>query len=330
VRRGPEERREELRALCVGGECTNGRCSPALLATGIDRPWYIALGTDAVFVISADPTSDAGMVSKILRIEKSDGRQTVLYEDAVEHPFDLKVHEGFVYFTVPRRPSGPAMLRRVAVDGGPITTLATFSGAEASELCIVGQTIYVTAWTDSVVHAVPLGGGTPVSITGQLFQAEGIATDGQFVYVTSVYAAGDYRDHVTRIAPAEGNATTEIATAFGGRRLAAAGQRLYMVGFNPEVGVMSLSPPGAPVIRQLTDLPRGNVGGVVADANDVYFAHSLGGIIYRAPPDVASLEETFTKTAHPAFVDAPVGLAMDERVLYWTDQGKGGVFRVAR
>ena len=102
-------------------------------------------------------------------------------------------------------PSNPAPIMKMAVDGGPATTLATGNGVRG--FAADGVNLYWTNSGDDTVRKVPLGGGSVSTIAANLSALGEIATDGHYVYVTSTRQCGS----VLKIA-VDGSSITMLAT----------------------------------------------------------------------------------------------------------------------
>ena len=101
-------------------------------------------------------------------------------------------------------PTNPAPIMKMAVDGGPATTLAMGSGVRG--FAVDGVNLYWTNSGDDTVMKVPSSGGSASTLAANL-TVGGIATDGQYVYVTSGRQCGS----VLKIA-VDGSSITTLAT----------------------------------------------------------------------------------------------------------------------
>ncbi len=124
------------------------------VVTGLNAPTFVvSSGADLVVV-------DEGQGS-IVRIRA--GAKTSLATNQVK-PTRVRVVNNVVYWIAQGEQPNTGALRRVSIDGGTVTDLATGLAAP-NGLSVTSTRVYFTETTSKMIGFVPLAGGTPTRVT---------------------------------------------------------------------------------------------------------------------------------------------------------------------
>lgn len=161
---------------CLGGECKNARCGPAVLARGFDRPLGIGLSQGKLYVGHTGALTEVSL----------DGKETkpVVTDVRVRYVWGT---EADVFFVNERNAS---ILRWAHTSDGKtdfVLGAPNVSGVALSPMYVY-YTRYIEANKGGGVYRAPIGGGAPELLEAWNY-AESVAwADGK------VYFAGDGQD----------------------------------------------------------------------------------------------------------------------------------------
>jgi hypothetical protein len=279
-----------------------------ILASGQSGPAGIAVDGTAVYWV----THQGGTVMKVPRC----GGPAVTLAEGRSEPHSIAVDATSVYWT----DYGTGMLMKVPLDGGLAVTLAMPGrSSQIQGLTVVGDSVYFTAFDN--VMTVPTGGG-PVTMLASSDAGsgpQGVAVDTQNVYWTTFV----------------GGTVERAPLAGGGQSLTLAAMQSYPEGIALDSanvywatsGTVMKVPIGGGQPQTLALAPGINPGwggidvdtGIAVDGANVYFADYQGRAIKKVPIDGGSAVVVAKGTY-------PLGIALDDTYVYWTDHGSGYVF----
>ncbi len=296
---------------CLGGACVGGRCQPVLLAQGLPGIAQIRELGDTLFA-----TVPSG--GKVVRVSKSGGAYDVLALD--ENAFNLAIADGRVYYT------SAAGAARVSVNGGPIERLDGdgIGGIAAdptySYRCVYGGGLAGKSRVERrrhddgslLVYASGFTGCETVELAGDavLYGENGLAG-----------AQGVWK------APREGGTPIELADRAARRIAADASDAYFIQYYDGDVRRVPLAG-GPDVVVASTSPTQIGAGEIALDETYVYWVVAKpadeGGAVYRARKSGGSAE------AFAGKVDSPLGITVDERAIYWTQDRAGVVMKLAK
>ena len=137
----------------------------------------------------------------------------------------LVVDRTSVYWTELDMPGGTVSLRKVSIDGGPVTTLlsTTASWNSGGVVAVDPTSVYFSGATadghDSLLK-VPLTGGAPITIDRTANVAAAIAVDSSYVYFSELDSGS-----VKRVPLNGGTPSALSATSSSGSKLATNGAK---------------------------------------------------------------------------------------------------------
>jgi hypothetical protein len=199
----------------------------------------------------------------------------------------------------------------VPLDGGAPTTLVSAIGGIYG---IDAQSIY---YSDGAVRAIPVGGGSPRTITS--IAAENLVSIGGQLYFSD--ASGNIS-----VVPAAGGTPQVVATQQMSPLLVACGQDLCWMTTPPGVDGGSFAferlAPGGTTTQLTTTSTLSEPHQLVSDGVDLYVAAGSGnGVVLRIPGS-GGAPVTMVSTFSVG------GVALDDACLYWSDGN--GIYNVAK
>ena len=323
---------------CAGGACAGGLCQPLTLTKNTNPPLNTSRistdGTSVCWTIAANPGS-------VYCVGAAAAAQAPTEVAAGKRPGPVLVRAGKVLWTeqgattstlrlmtgTPGTPASGTPLRDWAAD-------ATVSRYDGYQLDMVGTLPYLS-WTESIVadgsyalqvvkcndaacasytktHTVP--GSSAASLETR---ANGMASDAAAVYVTY---GGSPTGSVARVAGSAGVAVL-ASSEVDPRTLSVDNGFAY---WDTNTFKIRRSPVGAPVPTDVST-PLGNVLGLVAHGDTVYWTEIGGTGVYMAP--AAGGARSVYLAGDPT--DEPGPLAHDDKALYWSDKSTGAVRKIA-
>jgi hypothetical protein len=208
-------------------------------------------------------------------------------------------------------------VRRVLREGGPIEALATFDALTAHGLIRDSEALY---WVQpeagsegSLVISLPLSGGEPRAVTGDLWRIHALATDGLHLYWAN--------SHLEVKRAPRGGGTPEFVYATRGAAdraaLALAGDTVYVAFDGASVlerpqadGLVLAVGKGDRSSARVLDEARATA--LAADGERLYWTTAPGEV--RAAPLTGGAPETLV-----AGQSRPAGLAATSRGLFWSN-----------
>jgi hypothetical protein len=305
---------------CLGGTCSDRKCQPTTFVNLGGEPWYMTDDAAALYVVVRD-----GSNARVVRVDKQSRRVDVLAASEVRAINDIRVDDTYVYWT---NEHSPASVRRRSKDlAVQDTGTLAMAGTWMVELAVTPNRLYVSGWQQGVVHSVPKNGGAPTSILGTVYESEGIAYDGSFVYVGTNGTMGSPNPQIVRIDPTNDSTTPMVnGLPIRPRRIAVDTDSVFALGTRETL--MILQKTFGAAARTLTPTPasaNANRGNPAYDDRHVYWTVSDTGFVYRTPrPDFATIEVVAGGQA------TPVALVVDERAVYWTLETGGAIAFVAK
>ena len=323
---------------CAGGACTGGLCQPLTLTKntnpllnssristdGASVCWTIAAITGFVYCVGA---AAAAQVPTEVWAGKRPGpvlvrAGKVLWTAQGVSSSTLRLMTG-----TPGAAGSGTQLREWVPD-------ATISAYDGYQLDMVGSLPYLS-WTESMVadgsYALQVvkcvdaacAGFTKVhTVTGSSAasletRANGMASDAAAVYVTY---GGSPAGSVARVTASAG--VTVLASSEVDPRIISADNGF--VYWDTNTFKIRRSPVGAAAPSEVST-PLGNVLGLVAHGDTLYWTEIGGSGVYMAP--AAGGARTVYLAGDPT--DQPGPLAHDDKALYWADKSTGAVRKIA-
>lgn len=277
-------------SACGGcsGSCTYGRCV-LTLAENQNAPVSVTIDATSVYWTTAD--------GKVMKAPRDGGGATTLFDDGVTFHQGIAVDATHVYWA-----AGNAV-KRIPLDGGVATTLAT--AGDATAVAVDATHAYWTA--GETIMRLPVGGGSPTTLaTGQ--GASAIAIDAASVYWPN------WADGTIRKVALDGGVPTTLAS--GQTDPAAIAVDANSVYWTTESSVMSVPINGGTPVTLASNQPRPMA--ITVDATSVYFANNPTQVIMKVP--------LAGGTPVPLADEGPIwwlALAVDDASLYWADNFSG-------
>ena len=330
--------------ICAG-TCTLGRCLIALApapsgAQSGFTPEYIAIDATSVYWTTCNDTQTKG---SIMKVAIAGGSPIALARDEA-CPAGIAVNATSVYWITRSTavfdsdggiaPNGS--LRKVALGGGPITTLV--SGWSPVGVAVDSANVY---WTDGepaldppsgvpAIVRVPTGGGVPtVLASGPSGGSESlpIALDR-----TNVYWASSYSNAVSKVALSSGASTTlaGIVDPSSGPAIALAVDPTgvyWTAGGNTNDGCGDVE--GVPLVGGAANSLAGASRplGIAADGTSVYWIETqsdCGSSLVRKVRRTGGGVTTLASGGAPG----SFGIAVDATSVYWTSGSASAVIKL--
>jgi hypothetical protein len=293
---------------------------------------------------------------------------TILADGPME-AFDIAVDETFVYWVVCNQDADFSRIYRVPKAGGSYETVASYP-LRIYQIAVDGTHVYAAIWGNDAhegsgkLGRVAKAGGSMEILIDAISYPYLVVVEGDWVYTSPYTAAGEYGDmyELWRIPKAGGPIEQVVPEVRGPFYLAFDETHLYMTDSDSQL--LRAPRAGGPAVDIL---PDEDIGGVVLDAENVYFQNRFrdycgGTHVYAAPkaggplrdlgpaPTCASdmilagsavvmaSRETGNIVAFPTDGSGPVplvvdrpgpeALAADASHIYWVDFDSGEVGRV--
>lgn len=296
---------------CLGGGCAGGVCQPVTIANGLRGLGNIVVDGDDVF-FATDEAKRTGKVSK-------EGGAVVDLAANI-NTFVLAVNDTDLFFG-----GAGTNLRRTPRGGGAIDILAD---VDLGEVVTVPEAQFYCDYANARVgggafYRRALDGKVTKLLDG-LSGCETIAVQGDWVYFGESKNNDGAQPKIRR-APRAGG-TPMVLHEGSARRIAVDDTHVYYVNYYAS-DVRRIPLAGGDDELVADGRAEVRAGNVRVDGDFVYWtiegSSGDGGGIYR----VAKTGGTITTIASG---DDPVGLALDDRALYWAEKGSGEIVKLAR
>jgi sugar lactone lactonase YvrE len=295
---------------CLGGTCFEGDCQPVLVAGQQSEPAYVALDATHVYWTN----SGNGTVWRA----NKDGTNAVPIAQGQASPWVIRVRNGRVYWTqdtgggfvasAPADGSGPVFdlsgpqpsprgidvddtyvyfdtedqdagtMRRVQLDGGGLTTIASQQGSP-KDLIVTPTSVLWANHDDGTIARYDVASAAFAPLEKQLPAPWGLGWDGTFLYWTcrGTTVTAD-SGSIGRVA-LDGSQKTTLAEGLGAPRAIAVDAN-YMYFTNELEGTVKRVPPGGGAV---TTIAAGQVQpwGIAIDDQFVYWAAKGGGNVLK-------------------------------------------------
>ncbi len=309
---------------CLGAACTAGACEAITLVSGLTDPWGVLV--DDTHVYFSDFKD--GFID---RASKVDGSGRTSLASGYPSTWFMVRDGGYIYFTT----RAGQTVDRVLADGSAQAETFLSPGVKTSGLVIDSGTIYFTQseLAAFVWRAPKKKGATAVKLVTQQDTPLGIAVDDTNVYwgSGSNLGSGEVRRVKKNVSP-ETLSGQQVATSQGSvRGVLLDSKSVYWTSDDSGHGRVTRYNIATANVEALAVTEPAEYA--VVDGKYIYWAASddTAGHIYR-------LEKDYAPTAAPApvvklFSEAgakPHDIAVDATALYFTDDGKGRVLKIAK
>jgi hypothetical protein len=294
------------------GTCDSSRCV-VTLAVGLVYGSGIAV--DATSVYFTDIGMGAGIVSPVGSVSKvplRGGAVTTLASGQVD-PEAIAVSGPYVYWTTrtPNNVTSSNLITRATLDGANPFGLVTGAGVPV-DLAVDGSHVF---WVDFELGLmrVPLGGGTPSTLTTQQMFLVNVAIDAHDIYCAARNGDGNGITPMGVIVkvPIAGGIPTMLARGqLGPAGIAVDATHAYWTTGTGGT-VMSAPLAGGPA-TMLAQVGNGNLAGIAVDSSSVYFT-DIGGTrtVFKVP--LAGGTATPIATGQ----NSPMRIVVDQTSAYW-------------
>lgn len=298
---------------CLGGECTDSVCQPFALAGGVTGISNLHADGDTLYVGAVGDRA-------LFHVPKTGGDLVRIAQGSQVYEFAFNA--AAIFYT------GDANLRRLP--RGQSVELALTSSQDAISVAAADDYVY---WCDYANGAAGAGAlyrrresdGEVTVLVPNTTNCETLALAGTDV-VYGQNGNGGSVGAVWRV-PQIGGAPVKLSSN-GARRLVVDGGWVYFVTFD-STQVRRVSLDGASETL-LGASPAGTIrqGNVAVDDAYVYWTvnqdAASGGGVYRAP------KAGGTTAALVSNRKGPFGLVVDDRAIYWSEDGTGKILKVAK
>jgi hypothetical protein len=287
--------------------------SVQLLADGLDNPYGIAVDDSRIYVSTHETDYDGDIISLPLEggvVTDLAGSQHGPYVDSVElgHVYWGTWYDGVV--------------RRVAVDGGPVGDVISHAPEVPVSVAVEGAEVYSTILSSGDVLSAPADGTSMQTIATKQSKPNGIAKDGDDLYWFNTCDGG------IMTMPANGGTSSLFAPtqpAAAGSVVSVHDGYIYWVdGTNEELGSIHRVPLEAGVAEVVADAELWP-SSVVVDDSGVYWANWDEGTINWASHDGSESEVIVSGLTSSG--GGAVTIAVDETHIYFTNRDAGQVLR---
>jgi sugar lactone lactonase YvrE len=292
---------------CQGGACVGGVCQPVVLAATENGPLGIAVDDTRVYWTA----STAGQVKFV---SKGGGIPAALAV-GLGSPSAIAVDAQRAYVTTLQPPEA---LLGVSLADGQATKLGSGMSGPFG-VALDAQNVYWADATSAQVSRVAKSGGAPTAVATALDGPGAVAVAAQDVYIAT--SGG----HVVRAPLAGGSPTTLASLPAQAVAIALDAQNVYATA--SDGGVRRIPKAGG----LPTVLAWGRPVGIAVDAAGIYWANAGTSPI---DGDGAIVMLPFGDAGAPLVLadhqwDARC-VAVDDRSVYWTDDERGVVMKVAK
>jgi hypothetical protein len=298
------------------------------LATGLNDVRFVAVDTKSAYVTQYLPGA-------IARVDKVDGGATA-FASGVSFPWRIVVSAGEAFYTTS---TTVGAVRACALDAG--TCPAGGATIAANQVNPDGVSVSTTetffALGAGSVYRCPLAGcgATPTPVLTSSFQLRGIALD-----ATNVYIA-DYYSNELKSCPKTGcvpltTATSVAKNVAGAYSLAVSGTTLFAAGLGSIGGgfadgsIVSCPVTGCGATPTVIASSQQSPADLAVDTTNVYWTTGSQG----GASGVATCPLTGCPPKGPRVLAKGLnkawGIALDDKAIYFTEQGAGKVWKVAK
>ncbi|MEZ4222246.1 MAG: hypothetical protein R3B13_15020 [Polyangiaceae bacterium] len=286
---------------CLGGACSDGKCAPAVLATGLQNPNSLALTSSRLYWTSG--VAPAGQVRSLDLANPSSSKVEALQ---LEKPGGLNLLNGELFWFESQG------LRRMLL-GGDVED--SVFAADPTTL-VVEDYIYFGTAAGRLFRA-PLGGGTKQILYEDLVHGpiQGLsvgATNLYFIQAGTIYRMPKTGGTAAGVAGAQ--PSTGAGLLVGSDYFFANPTIVYMIGTgNQKTAAAAQSLPWA----------------FAYDGKDLYWVNkndeTKGSVVRLRPPFGQSSPEVIaTGQAEP------IAIAVDGTAVYWANSGTGEILRLVK
>jgi len=304
----------------VGGACNAGQCAPHKIAdTPGGAAWYIAVDDTHVYWASI-PTVLAPMSTPgdghVRKVPKLGGAVTELSTLPVS--FDLVLVKDDVYFTTNKDLNG---IRRVPKAGG-VEPIIVYN-ARATDIIARGDRIFFSGLGIWELQASNTGIKLSDSQTEVGKNEEGLTADSDNLWW--ILHAGP-NGSVNRLALSDPTEKAALVNpAKGARRLASDNDAIYWISESLNEGIWRL-PKNGGAAQNISRVTM-RYGTVIIDGPFAYATADadINGTVYRMNKADGS-----GAIALASNLKSPVGLAQDDRAIYFTERVTGAIWRMTK
>lgn len=304
---------------CGGnGTCTSGRC---LYTIADDQNDALAIAVNATHVLWANATQfdNSAIVvvpGSVMEAPLDGGAASALVSGVMDYMSGAFAADSTTIYWALNRPgvNAPPPVNAVAatpVAGGPTRLL---DGECRGAMAVDATSVYCTsgACCPATVIEVPLGGGTPVTLSSSMQGSpQGIVVHGPSVY----WNAGGLLE--TLPVSGSGGTPSTLASGLTGSDIAANGSAVY---WTTSTGIGGLPFSGGSPMT--VAIPMNAVQHIAVDDASIYWTDGYDGTVMKAP-----LAGGTPTTLHQG--DVPSAIAVDSTSVYWTSRSGGTVMRLS-
>ena len=292
---------------CQGGDCTARQCQPLVLARDQGKPGNIVVDANNAYWTNE-------MTGSVTRVGLQGGRVTVL-ASGILNPNYLTLAGDVVYGSAFAPDGG---IYSVGTDGGAFTIVA--SSDRPNQVVVKDTAIYWAEQGDGgatggVVEA-PVGGGARVPLVTNQIGPEGLVIVGSQLIFTDF----DNKGTTVRAAPVTGGAARVVATGKSPFGIASDGTYVYWTDRLLKQLLRTKIDDGATTLLLTSDDPHF----VVLDDTNAYMTDGTSGKVLSVPLIGGS------PTIIASGQGKPVGIAVDTKSVYFTDEQGGRVVKIAK
>ena len=297
---------------CLGGACEDGGCHPVQIAGGQSNPFGITVEATTGRVYWTNSTS--GEVASV----GLDGSGYELHASGQATPQSVRYHDGYLYWANAGEAATGRIMKLDLSNSLALPEVFVDDQKNPMDLAFAFSRLYWTNNTaDGAVMSVPMAGGSPEVVLGNLNRPGAIIADD-----SAVYAAVVLGRRLVGIGPSdELQMDQQLDDMPAG--LATDLLDVYWTTLSGNVRKRSKLP-NSPVLDVATS--SGLLTGIVLDSVHVYFADTSQGIIYRVAKVGGS------KTPVALGQQSPFNMAGDADSVYWSNRvaSGGSIMRLAK
>ncbi len=162
---------------CLGGTCSDGTCAPVVLASGLDRPYYVAVSSAHVYA------TDYGH-GKVIRIAVPHGNSPETFAEGLSTPLRIVLSSDQAYYETSNAVRRCSLTTSLPCPSGGSIVRSGLSNPRG--LALDATRVFFTDNGD-IYQSLPDGGSwTPIQSADTLW-VMGIASDGTTVFFTDRY-----------------------------------------------------------------------------------------------------------------------------------------------